>query len=578
MIKTFSPHMGSLRSPTKRPLYRNQDESFALNHDNTLYHEYPNKPFINDDYRQTKPTKAYPENNRTARKKYYNRTAVISALKNLQDKIRKLELERGAAEDNLKSLAIETNKYRDILQRDRDIEEPRQSAVSKNTQGRESDLPFSSNHVTLNLHQENGGISPKSQPSFSQDRDGEVTSLSTRYSLNSHPDVKDDARKMLSQSRELESQLSSAETRSQLLEKQLDYMRKMVQNAESDRQDAMVTNALMKTKDRYGLSTTELKDHDHKISDLEREHLKLTATQTLSENKIRELEEKLQEEKHHRKLLEEKAVELETMAATNRILMEADLDEPSSKSKPKRPAKKKKKVVAKSGKRHCSDPTKHYRLNLAEIPFVAGTSLTPSHSVGGNVQRVLALMKSHNMALCSELSDNRSSSPSSGSSNGSLNNDLADLLLQLQDEFGHMSFEHQEISNEINEATDHKVREDLERELEALVSRMEAKSQQISKVRKHQQKLEEKKKKMKKRPNSAKQIDSKETTPRTKSSCSNYSSGNGEVEVTTTIRTKGSNVGKVQVRPHSGHKVSLNVLKDMKKLQTTLRKDDLKWE
>lgn len=90
--------------------------------------------------------------------------------------------------------------------------------------------------------------------------------------------------------------------------------------------------------------------------------------------------------------------------------------------------------------------------------------------------------------------------------------------------------------------------------------------------------LEEKKKKMKKRPNSAKQIDSKETTPRTKSSCSNYSSGNGEVEVTTTIRTKGSNVGKVQVRPHSGHKVSLNVLKDMKKLQTTLRKDDLKWE
>jgi hypothetical protein len=49
--------------------------------------------------------------------------------------------------------------------------------------------------------------------------------------------------------------------------------------------------------------------------------------------------------------------------------------------------------------------------------------------------------------------------------------------------------EHQEISNEINEATDTKVREDLERELEALVSRMEAKSQQISKVRKHQQKV-----------------------------------------------------------------------------------------
>ena len=60
-------------------------------------------------------------------------------------------------------------------------------------------------------------------------------------------------------------------------------MRKMVQNAESDRQDAMVTNALMRTKDKYGLPSTELKEHTNKISDLEREHLKMTATQTLSE-------------------------------------------------------------------------------------------------------------------------------------------------------------------------------------------------------------------------------------------------------------------------------------------------------
>jgi hypothetical protein len=57
-FQTFSPHMGSLKSHTKRPLYRNQDESFTMNNDNTFYHEYPNKPFINDDYRQTKPTKA----------------------------------------------------------------------------------------------------------------------------------------------------------------------------------------------------------------------------------------------------------------------------------------------------------------------------------------------------------------------------------------------------------------------------------------------------------------------------------------------------------------------------------------
>lgn len=51
------------KSPTKRPLYRNQEE--AVN--TTAYHEYPTKPFINDDYRfdPAKPTKPFPENNRT---------------------------------------------------------------------------------------------------------------------------------------------------------------------------------------------------------------------------------------------------------------------------------------------------------------------------------------------------------------------------------------------------------------------------------------------------------------------------------------------------------------------------------
>lgn len=49
--------------------------------------------------------------------------------------------------------------------------------------------------------------------------------------------------------------------------------------------------------------------------------------------------------------------------------------------------------------------------------------------------------------------------------------------------------EHQELSHEISEATDPQIREDLERELDALVTRMEGKSQQISKIRRHQNKV-----------------------------------------------------------------------------------------
>ena len=57
----------------------------------------------------------------------------------------------------------------------------------------------------------------------------------------------------------------------------------------------------------------------------------------------------------------------------------------------------------------------------------------------------------------------------------------------------------------------------------------------------------------------------------------------GEVEVTTTIRTKGKNVGSVMVRPGAGGcgnkaQASLNLLKDLKKIQTTLRKEDISWD
>ena len=61
--------------------------------------------------------------------------AVINALKNLQGKIHQLEVERTAAEDNLKSLANETHKYRNILHRDNERLQPTQTTVSKQNQG-----------------------------------------------------------------------------------------------------------------------------------------------------------------------------------------------------------------------------------------------------------------------------------------------------------------------------------------------------------------------------------------------------------------------------------------------------------
>ncbi|KAL5010226.1 hypothetical protein ScPMuIL_012531 [Solemya velum] len=414
----YSPYMSIGRTPpTKRALYRNQEDSA----NSTIYHEYPtNKPFTNSDYKPSKPASPFPES---------NRQAVISALKNLQDKIRKLEIERTSAEDNLKSLASETNKYKSILHQEKNQKQASQTMVSKHTQ-------------------------------------------------------------------ELESQLTSAEGRCNLLEKQLDYMRKMVHTAEKERQDAISQQSLLE-KQRE-VSGPDFSTHMEKINDLEREHLKLTATQTLAQNKIKELEDKLREERLLRQLEENRPAEVCNITKIS-ISTIREPEAPLIMSRPimksKKNVKKKKKVIAKKSRPSTSDPKKHYRLNLAEIPFVAGKSSTPSHSVGANVQRVLSMLKAHNTDLCSSVngqaptSQENGSSKSSGYSSPTLDSDLADLLLQLQDEFGQMSFDHRELSNQMNEAYTQTERDDLERELEFLVSRMEAKSQQISKIRQHQMKV-----------------------------------------------------------------------------------------
>lgn len=54
--------------------------------------------------------------------------------------------------------------------------------------------------------------------------------------------------------------------------------------------------------------------------------------------------------------------------------------------------------------------------------------------------------------------------------------------------------------------------------------------------------------------------------------------GSGEVEVTTTVRAKGR--GPLVVVPDSSSKAqaSLNLYKDLKKIQTTLRQDDVSWD
>ncbi|XP_071990262.1 centrosomal protein of 57 kDa isoform X1 [Engystomops pustulosus] len=432
----------------------------------------------------SRPPLAYPES---------NSRAIISALKNLQEKIRQLELERIKAEDNIRLLSKESTGYKQQLQ--------------KQTQ--------STDHVKDDISRKN---------------------------------------------RDLSRQLSDAESRCRLLEKQLEYMKKMVQNAETERSSVLAKQVSLEGD--KALDRSNLQAKLEKLDKLEQEYLKLTKMQVLAENKIHDIEHKLQEEEHQRKLVQEKAAQLQTGLETNRILLKS-LTPPTKQVKIKRRTSHMDKKPEQHG---CSHTQPHYRLCLGDVPFVAGTSTAPSHSVRANVQHVLHLMKQHHKIFCNDrvvseepLDDTESNVrwKDNAALSSSSYRDLSEVLLTLEDEFGQMSFDHQELVKQIDEAHSDRLKEDLEEELEALVRRMEAKADQITKVRKHQAMLV----KLLKEARSSK-------------------GGSGESSKSIRSRKDHHTAKHEPHRTSPGEKSrkSLQLLREMQTLKGSLQRDDVHWE
>ncbi|XP_038049296.1 centrosomal protein of 57 kDa-like [Patiria miniata] len=434
-----------------------------------------------------------------------NNRAVISALLGLQEKIRRLEQERTEAEGNLKSLASETAQYRDLVKRQHTVKQTPHVPSSKQTQ-------------------------------------------------------------------ELQGQLASAESRSQLLEKQLEYMRNMVRSAEQERDSAFRQQELQSMQ-RTQKASEQVRAEEEKIRDLEREHAKLKATQALAESKIQDLEHKVTEEKHQRERLQSREVRLQSWNESNKVLSGKDTAHKMKRAKKKKVPATCAPVSSKipcHSKQPCT--SRHLRLKMENVPFVAGTAITPSHNVNVNMQNLIALMKTHHSAWCGKASirnqPNKVKSKTKKSralaSGNSSDSDLSDLLLGLQDEFGQLAFEHQELTKHIQETTELKLQDQLEQELEQVFSRMEAKGEQINKLKKHKQKI------VKKMTNNV-----------TKSKMNGQvgTSNEGEVKVITTVRTRGTGIKTKPIQVISPEsKSNKHMLHDMKTLQTSLCKDDVSWD
>ncbi|XP_067273740.1 centrosomal protein CEP57L1 isoform X1 [Pseudorasbora parva] len=369
------------------------------------------------------------------------------------------------------------------------------------------------------------------------------------------------------QRKELASKLHSAEKRCSLLEKQLDYMRKMVECAEKDRITHTGRQDTLSKESKH--ADPHMQAQLNKLEKLENEYLKLTSTQSMAERKIELLEQKLLEEEHERKLVQQKAEELQREFENNLLSLSAATQPKGKKKKGKASCKKSPSVKVKTA--HTPKP-KH-------LPFVAGTSTSPSHSVNANVQSVLHMMKHRNPQLCERVSALQKSGsenqrvhrspPSSPSKAASTMGSLSELLLSLQDELGQMSFEHQELVKQIDETNKRELRDDLERELDCLVRRMEEKAAQISKLRKHQQTVQK--------------LSQPSCSPKQKQQKSHWSTSvDGKTRVQSGVQrlqpspVKASpSMGQIQSR--SGQE-SLKLLRETQKLYSSLRRQDITWE
>ncbi|XP_066849282.1 centrosomal protein CEP57L1 isoform X9 [Anser cygnoides] len=400
-----------------------------------------------------------------------NNQAVVAALRTLQEKIHRLELEKSQAEDNLCSLSVAAAQYKKALEHE---------SCKKDT-----------------AHQE-----------------------------------------LMKQRKVISVKLNAAQSRCSLLEKQLDYMRKMVSSAELEKKMVLEQQTqLQKEKDQ---NQVELHVKLEKLEVLEKECLKLTATQ-----KIAELQ----------KGFEISRISMSSVSSEN---------ECKKKNRKKNKPKKKNPTVKKT---HPSQ----FHVKAGVLPFVAGKSVSSSHSVSANVQSVLHIMKHRCPRITSQRQDGATSRISgktalskpvySCSTSSTVTGSLSDLLLAIQDEMSQMSFEHQELLKQIQETQDSKACEDLERKLSCLVKQMNIKEEQLSKLKKHQTSVQKLKRKTQKLKQEAAHVKLK------------YGNQKEAKEITVTVRQSMS-------KSRAGQKSSssLQLLKNVQKLQSTLKKDDIMWE
>ncbi|KAM6933264.1 centrosomal protein of 57 kDa [Xenentodon cancila] len=407
---------------------------------NTLVHHTP-QTHIQYSCRPLSPSKVFPET---------SSAAILSALRNLQEKIRKLELEKEQAERSLRSLGKDASHT--PLQGDRVAQRPINSHTERETSGQTS-----CNKVELVTH------------------------------------------------------LATAESRCAKLEQQLDQMRRMLRRTE--RTGLFSQQGSMEKTRSADPKSDSVSEHVQleKLEQLEQDYRRLQRAQKNAEIKICELERKLQVEEHYRKLIQDKTNQLQTGLEANRILLQSASPHQSVRQTKEKKLPSKKSSPQPSS---CTDPHYRLSLKDVPFVAGTSVAVSHSvranvQAVLSLLKQHQPQLCNSCVLFCStnrpDAGSQRHSDRSSSSSSAS-GEELSELLKALQEELRLMNAEQDELRRQVEHSVSEEKRKELQREQERLLLKMKRKGEQISKLYKHKSQVKKLRKKAKSRPNSGNEV------------------------------------------------------------------------
>ncbi|KAG8519294.1 Centrosomal protein of 57 kDa [Galemys pyrenaicus] len=485
----------------------------------------PDKPFLNSDLRRSpsKPTFAYPESNSRGRpaqgrpflscsgqclsepprdpREFYLFSssspdcyltvsaivlaAIFSALKNLQDKIRRLELERIQAEESVKTLSRETIEYKKVLDEQIQERENSKNEESKHNQELTSQLLAAENKCNLlekqleymrkmikHAEMERTSVLEK-QVSLERERQHDQTHVQSQ----------------LEKLDLLEQEYNKLTAMQALAEKKMQELEAKLREEERERKRMQAKAAQLQT----GLEANRLIFEDQAAPCVH-------SARRVKKKKPKPPEKRcarnqLATQPHYRLCLGDMPFVAGKVSRPRALLALWSVCRAGAPATGPSSCLRRRPTSARATSRAALSVASSLGLDAGPGPATA-QSTSPSHAVVANVQHVLHLMKQHSRALCNEhvLSSAplaRQAAARAGRSKkapapSSVSEELSEVLQTLQDEFGQMSFDHQQLAKLIQESPTEELKDNLECELEALVGRMEAKAGQITKVRKYQ--------------------------------------------------------------------------------------------